>query len=243
MEPQFIRLNREWNAEPVDPRPVIRIYGNDLLFDFELNAQRYDFEEGCRGVLRFRNCSRYRLGGPNDEGFYYGQGRFSASTHEWGEFYLVYADLSLLRAPADWVLLPTEFEHLRHFLFYMKDETFECAAEECLIEPVSNNALYRKAIKLDPVAAKPASWSRSDWAYLGSSEEPNPFMIANLNVWAHRWHADAHHVEVIGPDGNRTALPVRSMQVNGQVVQFLPRRLGPAKWEFYVPREKAGLAK
>jgi hypothetical protein len=49
---------------------------------------------------------------------------------DWGEFYEVTGDLRLERLPSDsWVCLADPPSNdTRHFLFYFKDETFECDA-------------------------------------------------------------------------------------------------------------------
>ena len=40
----------------------------------------------------------------------------------------------------------------RHFLFYLRDNTFECVAENCIIEPRDDNALYKngKVLRIPP---------------------------------------------------------------------------------------------
>lgn len=82
-----------------------------------------------RGEIVFRNCWRYRVGPPNDEGWYKGHCRFRCLAPEWGDFYEVTGDLQ--SGPKDWVLLnPPRSRPSRHFLFYFKDETFECDAED-----------------------------------------------------------------------------------------------------------------
>ena len=60
----------------------------------------------------------------------------SASAPAWGEFYEVHGDLKLESSPNDWVVLSPE-PHIpaRHFLFYLRDETFECDAER--VEPLA----------------------------------------------------------------------------------------------------------
>lgn len=61
----FLHLNVEWNAEPNAPAPHINIEGGDVLLTFYVNPFRFrQFQEEERGVLRFVNCSRYRLGPP-----------------------------------------------------------------------------------------------------------------------------------------------------------------------------------
>jgi hypothetical protein len=69
------------------------------------------------------------LGATNDEGWYRGQCRFSRLAPSWGEFYEVAGDLLLSKCPNDWRYVSQEpGRALRHFLFYLRDETFECDA-------------------------------------------------------------------------------------------------------------------
>jgi hypothetical protein len=78
--------------------------------------------------LIFEGCWRYRLGRTNDEGWYLGQCRFSRLAPEWGEFYEVSGDL-LDASVKDWVRLSAPpSDPTRHFLFYLRDSTFECDA-------------------------------------------------------------------------------------------------------------------
>ncbi len=82
-----------------------------------------------RGELTFHDCWRYRLGATNDEGWFKKQSRFSLVAPEWGLFYEVRGDLGLHVAPNDWILLGRSASgNSRHFLFYFRDETFECDA-------------------------------------------------------------------------------------------------------------------
>lgn len=131
----FYQLNHGWNAEPNAPDPQIEIVGNDLLLSFDLNAFQFEeFNEGDRGILRFTNCSRYRLGHTNDEGWYVGQCRFSRLAPEWGEFYRIKGDLDSFPDPGDWVQIAPVCPLQKHFLFYFRDNTFECDADECHTE-------------------------------------------------------------------------------------------------------------
>jgi hypothetical protein len=125
----FLQLDEGWNADPVAPGLQIARDGDDLLLSFDLNAFQFPpFTEGGRASIRFRGCWRHRLGPTNDEGWYRGQCRFSRLAPQWGGFYEVGGDLKLDQAPAGWVVASDEVEGSRHFLFYMKDETFECDA-------------------------------------------------------------------------------------------------------------------
>jgi hypothetical protein len=164
MKPLFHRLNECWNAEPYAPSPVIEIEAPDLVLKFFVNAFQFtEFVEGEIGVLRFMRCERYRLGPTNDDGWYNGLCRFSKLAPEWGEFYIVQSDAELLDAPQDWQdVIPTRGSG-RHFLFYFRDNTFECVAEKCIIEPDANNALQRTGKNLRIPSAdelKPSTYQR-----------------------------------------------------------------------------------
>lgn len=149
MKPTFHRLNEGWNAEPYTPNPVIEVQGRDLVLAFLVNAFQFaEFGEGEIGILRFVRCERHRLGPTNDDGWYSGQCRFSKLAPEWGEFYMVQGDAELLEAPQDWQTLEPFSGGGRHFLFYFRDNTFECVAEQCIIEPTADNSLQRTGKKL-----------------------------------------------------------------------------------------------
>lgn len=130
-EVQFIQLSDGWNAEPNAPDETVSVDGDAVVLEFAVNAFLYpEFVEGSRAQLRFQNCLRFRLGSPNDEGWYRGQCRFSSLAPKWGEFYLVSGEGALLSAPTDWVGLTSQISSPRnHYLFYLRDSTFECEAE------------------------------------------------------------------------------------------------------------------
>jgi hypothetical protein len=126
----FTKLNEGWNAEPNAPHPGVRVDGKDVVLSFWMNPWQFpQYDEDDIGMLRFRHCSRYRLGPTYDEGWYLGQCRFSGMAPTWGEFYEVTGDLRLSKSPADWMELSAPNVHSRHFLFYLRDQTFECDAE------------------------------------------------------------------------------------------------------------------
>ena len=137
MNTRFVKLNDSWNAEPNAPAPEVARSGNDVVLEFRLNPFQFkQFSEGDRGRLVFRNCWRYRLGGTNDEGWHLGHCRFSKIAPAWGEFYEVQGDLKLESSQNDWVVVGPE-PHVpgMHFLFYLRDHTFECDAE--IVEPLT----------------------------------------------------------------------------------------------------------
>ena len=124
----FTKLNESWNAYPNFTRCFVIQKDKDLILKFNLNPYIYnDINEGDFGKLTFKNCSKYRLGSANDEGFYMGQCRFSEVCPNWGEFYQVEGDTNLLDKPTDWHT--NNGSGNNHYLFYMKDKTFECKAD------------------------------------------------------------------------------------------------------------------
>jgi hypothetical protein len=126
----FKKLNDGWNAEPNDPAENVVVYGNLVELSFALNPWEFDAAEGSRATLNFSQCARWRLGRPNDEGWYRGQGRFETSSHSWGEFYEVFDATQSVEEPTDWKILNPEHRKSRHFLFYLRDNTFECYAQD-----------------------------------------------------------------------------------------------------------------
>ena len=130
MPTTFIHLNPDWNAEPNAPDPRVYISNDKLSLEFFVNPWAYEgFEEEQRATVEFTGCKRYRLGSTNDEGWYRGQCRFSGVAPKWGEFYEVVGDLKLKECPDDWI--ETDLgKGERHFLFYLRDEQFECDASD-----------------------------------------------------------------------------------------------------------------
>ncbi len=148
MKVVFEQINIGWNAEPNAPDPKVKIVDSDLLLTFYLNPFLYpEFDEDELGILRFVNSERYRLGSTNDEGWYRDQCRFSKLAPEWGEFYLISGDKDLLEAPVDWKILGPKGEYGKHYLFYFRDNTFECVADRCLSEESAYNGLTRSGFK------------------------------------------------------------------------------------------------
>lgn len=142
----FRQLNEGWNAEPNAPNPQVVVDGQDVVVSFRMNYFRYqEFAREDIGTLRFGSCSRYRLGDTNDHGWYLGQCRFSKSAPKWGEFYEVSGDLHLAACPTGWVAVGTVSGSLRHFLFYFRDETFECDAADWRLEVWRPNTMSEPA--------------------------------------------------------------------------------------------------
>jgi len=130
MATHFRQLNDGWSAEPNAPAPTVDVVGGDVVLTFLANPFQFPrFVEGQRLRLRFAGARRYRLGSTNDEGWYQGQCRFSGDAPAWGEFYEVSGELKLERSPNDWRSVGDARPPGRHFLFYLRDGTFECEAD------------------------------------------------------------------------------------------------------------------
>jgi hypothetical protein len=131
---EFIKQNIGWDAEPNSPMPKIEVDRNSsqLILSFYLNAFIHDdVNEEDMGILKFNNCYKYRLGATNDEGFYRGQCRFLKSGIVWGDFYKMVETNWRNDFPKDEIVVNyslKEKKALNHYLFYFRDETFECIA-------------------------------------------------------------------------------------------------------------------
>lgn len=134
--PKFQRLNLDWNADPNVPAEEVRATDSEVELRFRLNGFIYPADQGRSGRLVFSNCASWRLGTLNDHGWYLGQCRYGRSAPEWGEFYELIGDDPLGRAPNDWETPPIRGIGDRHFLFYLRDSTFECFAAAWRFERV-----------------------------------------------------------------------------------------------------------
>ena len=130
IERKFLHLNDTWNAEPNDPAPRVKVDGSEVTLQFYLNPWAYDAAPDEQGQLTFTRCSEWRLGGTNDEGWYGGQCRYSGVAPSWGEFYEIVGPDPVAHSPTDWKTNDRVVRGKRHFLFYLRDETFECFADE-----------------------------------------------------------------------------------------------------------------
>ncbi|MBU3972721.1 MAG: hypothetical protein KKE42_02845, partial [Alphaproteobacteria bacterium] len=91
-------------------------------------------KRGAEAVLTFAGCTRWRLGLTNDHGWFGGQCRYSGIAPAWGEFYEIVDDDPVRDAPDDWRVEGSDKPSGRHFLFYLRDETFECMADDWRFE-------------------------------------------------------------------------------------------------------------
>ena len=127
----FEQINKDWNAEPNAPEVEISVVGNDVIVEFFLNAFLFEtYNEGDKAILTFRDCSQYRYGSPNEEGFYiHNQSRYKQFGVKWGEFYVIHDSDWKSNFPNPIEVSSQPLDELKHFLFYFRDGTFECIAK------------------------------------------------------------------------------------------------------------------
>lgn len=142
----FVKLNNNWDAESNAPMPKIEIddESSKIKVTFYLNAFIYrDLEEDDEGILEFEDCYKYRFGGTNDEGFYRGQCRFSKTGVQWGNFYQIEDSKWEESFPDDEVIIDENLKgrtDLNHYLFYFRDNTFECIAKSYSFSIIKHNS-------------------------------------------------------------------------------------------------------
>ena len=128
---KYTRLNKNWNAEPNAPGPVVSKTDEGIELTFLLNPLVYQhIGDDDKGTLEFFDVYAYRLGATNDEGYFLGQFRFKNEQLPWGEFYELFDSKWKNDFPDDKVVLDDSINKskLRHFIFFFKDEIFECLA-------------------------------------------------------------------------------------------------------------------
>ena len=130
MATTFVQLNHGWNAEPNAPFPEVQLAGDSVVLRFLANPFQFPaFVQGQVLRLAFHGVWRYGFSSVNDEGWFLGQCRFSGIAPSWGEFYELSGDLKLDQCEVEWqYVCEGPPSAARHFLFYFRDETFECDA-------------------------------------------------------------------------------------------------------------------
>lgn len=136
---EFVKISDDWNADPVLPEIDLKIKEKDLVLEILLNYYAFDhFSEGDKIQITFSSCSKYSLNTCNDEGYYAGQYRINPSELPWGEFYEIKNGIDR-NLPEPVVEITNNITDKRHFIFFFKDETFECLSNDYKIEFISKN--------------------------------------------------------------------------------------------------------
>ncbi|MCE9517397.1 hypothetical protein K8Q96_00125 [Candidatus Nomurabacteria bacterium] len=146
MQIDFKKIDLPFKPDPNTAMPVIEVLNSNLLLSFESHELNdYDFKNFKIAKIEFVDCLIYRIGSPNDEGFYL----FGAdpkinndSIYSKKAFPDLDFDAFYKVTGVDWKnnLLGNgtkvlngqykEKENFNHFVFFMKDGTFECIAKE-----------------------------------------------------------------------------------------------------------------
>lgn len=130
---KYKKLNTNWNADPNSPEPKTKLIDNNLNLSFYSNSFLFDktnYEDEV--TIVFYDVVKYRLGSTNDEGYFRQQFRYTNEQLPWGEFYELYESNWQNDFPTDEVLIQNfeDIDTLKHFIFFFKDETFECIAKD-----------------------------------------------------------------------------------------------------------------
>ena len=177
MSTTFIHLNADWNVDPKAPNPKVKWRGDDLRLRFWMHASpSSDYNEGDRGEIIFKDCSRYRLGWLNEEGFDRQQGRFAGVYHRWGEFYEVSGDLRLDAAPEDWNIRTPNVADRSHYLFYFRNNDFECDARGWTMKIIKAGqaSAYRRPRLIDGSNLDLTKLEANIASFLGRATELDP---------------------------------------------------------------------
>ena len=135
----YIQITNNWNADPVSPEIELSLDEENLIMDIYLNHYAFEnFKEGDKVKILFKNCAEYSLNTCNDEGYYYGQYRTNPNELPWGEFYEIKSGLDR-NMPSPIVKINNDNSDKKHFIFFFKDETFECLASEYELEFYNEN--------------------------------------------------------------------------------------------------------
>ena len=128
---KYTKLNLNWNAEPNSPDEILTMEREVVRLEFSLNSFLYEnFQERDKGVLEFNNVHKFSLNRMNDEGYFSGKYRYKNSDLPWGEFYVVETDWEIDFPKNNLLILPKgKNKLLKHYIFFLKDSTFECVAE------------------------------------------------------------------------------------------------------------------
>ncbi len=132
--PDFVILNDGWNADPNVPHERVEIDGASVRLTFAADTFRLQRQNRSRHSLLFENVSRWVMHDLNDEGWYLDQCRYGRSAPDWGLFYEIVGEDKDALGAFEWNVIQPGTPVQRHFLFYLRDSTFECFADDWTLE-------------------------------------------------------------------------------------------------------------
>ena len=138
----FERIRLEHEAEPNMAVPEVNVLESDIVLSFDVEGQN-NYSE-----IEFKDCLMYRVGSPNDEGFYssdqHPKINNSVYSHQnfpnlqFGYFYKVTGLNWRQNKLGEGTLVlndhPGNDGGYSHFVFFMKDGTFECVAKDWVLK-------------------------------------------------------------------------------------------------------------
>lgn len=127
------KLNKNWSAEPSFPLETITRTDDGIEVNFELNSLPYEYiEEGEKGKIEFYEVYAYRKAAPNLEEISKRKIPLKVDQIPFGDFYELLDSKWKTDFPSDKIIVDEtkKTSKLRHFLFFLKDTTFECLASD-----------------------------------------------------------------------------------------------------------------
>jgi len=133
---KYIKLNTDWNADPNAPEVILTINGFSLTLSFFVNYFVFkNFTKEDKAKLVFNNCHKYSFNSMNDEGYFMKQYRYNNDILPYGEFYKIDTNWQNDFPLDNKILKPiNDKSKLNHYLFFFRDNTFECIAENYTLE-------------------------------------------------------------------------------------------------------------
>lgn len=126
------KINTNYGSDPNIAEPVIKLDENNLQLIFPLNYMLFEFKEGQKAMIEFKNVVAFRCGVPNDEGFDFNDSKIwnrgNIGRIDWHSFY------EATGVPNEYFdsFYKINFKDnlkFKHYVFFMKEGTFECLSE------------------------------------------------------------------------------------------------------------------
>nr|WP_299382190.1 hypothetical protein [Allomuricauda sp.] len=177
-KPTYVKLNFDFDAEPNAPSPDISINDSTLILKFLLNPFLWDnVEDDEQAELHFYDVLKYRLGGPGSDNFsdfrYYDEG-----IDNYG-FYHLKNSYWTKDFPLDEKVVSEEPNSengvFKHYVFFFRDNTFECIAEDFKFVRTGNIIKFDETIMTSiedtdvlgqPKPSHPRPGKKSKWSFI-----------------------------------------------------------------------------
>lgn len=127
------KLNKNWSAEPSVPPETIKQTDDGIEVNFVLNSLPYEYiEDGEKGKLEFYDVFAYRKAASNSEEISKRKIPLKVDQIPLGDFYELLDSKWKTDFPTDKIIVDEtkKTSKHRHFIFFLKDATFECLASD-----------------------------------------------------------------------------------------------------------------